>query len=150
MRSHNLFWAMHTITAKALHKTGVKRYAGIARRPSKGRRSHKIIWAFRIGMAKALSRTSARRISGIPLPKQTAMKQRLIICVMSIGTIIYHKLKFAPPIKKPHGVWKPLTTAYWQAKSKRSNHDVLSMRINRLLNGVFLPRGTHSEPNIES
>ena len=33
---------------------------------------------------------------------------------------------------------------------KRSNHDVLSMRINRLLNGVFLPRGTHSEPNIES
>ena len=35
-------------------------------------------------------------------------------------------------------------------KRKRSNHDVLSMRINRLLNGVFLPRGTHSEPNIES
>ena len=33
---------------------------------------------------------------------------------------------------------------------KRSNHDVLSMRMNRLLNGVFLPRGTHSEPNIES
>ena len=26
----------------------------------------------------------------------------------------------------------------------------ISMRINRLLNGVFLPRGTHSEPNIES
>ena len=38
-------------------------------------------------------------------------------------------------------------TAYLR---KRSNHDVLSMRINRLLNGVFLPRGTHSEPNIES
>ena len=36
------------------------------------------------------------------------------------------------------------------ARGKRSNHDVLSMRINRLLNGVFLPRGTHSEPNIES
>ena len=36
------------------------------------------------------------------------------------------------------------------AQRKRSNHDVLSMRINRLLNGVFLPRGTHSEPNIES
>ena len=36
------------------------------------------------------------------------------------------------------------------ATGKRSNHDVLSMRINRLLNGVFLPRGTHSEPNIES
>ena len=35
-------------------------------------------------------------------------------------------------------------------KCKRSNHDVLSMRMNRLLNGVFLPRGTHSEPNIES
>ena len=37
-----------------------------------------------------------------------------------------------------------------QVGRKRSNHDVLSMRMNRLLNGVFLPRGTHSEPNIES
>ena len=45
----------------------------------------------------------------------------------------------------------PLPTAIAiRADRKRSNHDVLSMRMNRLLNGVFLPRGTHSEPNIES
>ena len=53
--------------------------------------------------------------------------------------------------------WRHLDTMQFETciesatpQGKRSNHDVLSMRMNRLLNGVFLPRGTHSEPNIES